>query len=462
MTDRYDESFQRPDADRETVLVPAQPPTAEAADEGAAPMSPAFSALPFPAPDPSSKVSGPPAPAHGLDPVAPSTYSAGAPTLGAYEQLVDPWTASQARTVEPARRLGAGKVIAIAVASGLLAGAVGGVGAYTVAENRAGLTSPGTVLPQSDANLSAPAAGSIAAVAKAVTPTVVQIEERDGRGGGGTGSGFVLRSDGYILTNNHVVAGAANGGTLNVRFPDGRSAAAKIVGRDTSYDLAVLKVDATGLTVSTLGNSDSVQVGDTAIAIGSPLGLASTVTSGIISALNRPVTAGGSGDNSFINAIQTDAAINPGNSGGPLVDAKGRVVGVNSAIASLPQSSTSAQSGSIGLGFAIPINQAKRVAEEIISTGKSTHPVIGVQVDLTYTGAGASLRSITPGGPAEAAGLKAGDVILSVDGRSVADSTELIVAIRSHAPGETVTLGVKDGAGSRDVKLTLGSDTSPG
>jgi putative serine protease PepD len=333
-----------------------------------------------------------------------------------------------------------------------------------VAENRAGagLTSPGTVLPQSDANLSAPAAGSIAAVAKAVTPTVVQIEERDGRGGGGTGTGFVLRGDGYILTNNHVVAGAANSGTLNVRFPDGRSAVAKIVGRDTSYDLAVLKVDATGLTVSTLGNSDSVQVGDTAIAIGSPLGLASTVTSGIISALNRPVTAGGSGDNSFINAIQTDAAINPGNSGGPLVDAQGRVIGVNSAIASLGQSSTSAQSGSIGLGFAIPINQAKRVAEEIISTGKSTHPVIGVQVDLTYTGSGASLRSITPGGPAEAAGLKAGDVILSVDGRSVADSTELIVAIRSHAPGETVTLGVKDGTGSRDVKLTLGSDTSPG
>ena len=459
MTDPHDETFRGPESDRETVLVPAEPPTRS--ESGVSrPASP----VAFPAPDPSSKVSGPPAPVHGLDPVEPPQPAFQAPYLGSYEQLTDPWTASvDARSTEPRRRLGAGKVIAIAVASGLLAGAVGGVGAYTVAENRSGgLTSPGTVLPQSAAALSPPAAGSIAAVAKAVTPTVVQIEERDGQGGGGTGSGFVLRGDGYILTNNHVVAGAASGGALTVRFPDGRSASAKLVGRAPSYDLAVLKVDATGLTVSTLGNSDSVQVGDTAIAIGSPLGLASTVTSGIISALNRPVTAGGSGDNSFINAIQTDAAINPGNSGGPLVDAQGRVVGVNSAIASLGQSSTTAQSGSIGLGFAIPINQAKRVAEEIISTGKSTHPVIGVQVDLTYNGPGASLRSITSGGPAEAAGLKAGDVILSVDGRSVADSTELIVAIRSHAPGETVTLGVKEGTGTRDVKLTLGSDTSPG
>ncbi len=460
MTDQRDEAFRRPDEDahREAVMVPAQPPTVSETAVGGG-----YSAgASFPAPDPASKVEGAPAPVHGLEPLATATHAFESPYVATYEQIVDPWTAA-ATSAEPPRRMGAGAIVAIAVASGLLAGAGGGVGAYTVAEVRSGsgLTSPGTVLPQSDANLSAPADGSIAAVARAVKPTVVQIEERDGQGGGGTGSGFVLRADGYILTNNHVVAGAASAGTLTVRFPDGRSASATIVGRDTSYDLAVLKVDATGLTVATLGNSDGVQVGDTAIAIGSPLGLASTVTSGIISALNRPVTAGGSGDNSFINAIQTDAAINPGNSGGPLVDSRGRVIGINSAIASTQQSSTSGQSGSIGLGFAIPINQAKRVAEEIISTGKSTHPVIGVQVDLTYNGPGASLRTVTSGGPAEAAGLKAGDVILSVDGRSVADSTELIVAIRSHAPSETVTLGVKDGTGSRDVKLTLGSDTSP-
>jgi putative serine protease PepD len=299
-------------------------------------------------------------------------------------------------------------------------------------------------------------------VAAAVLPTVVQIEERGSSGTGGTGSGFVIREDGYILTNNHVVEGAADGGSLTVTFQDGTTKPATIVGRDSSYDLAVVKVDATGLPTSTLGNSDGVVVGDTAIAIGSPLGLDGTVTSGIISSLNRPVTAGGSGESSFINAIQTDAAINPGNSGGPLVDAEGKVIGVNSAIASLGETTTGTQSGSIGLGFAIPVNQAKRVSEEIISTGKSTHPVIGVQVNVRYTGVGAEIAEVTPGGPSADAGLKAGDVILSVEGRQVADSTELIVAIRTYAPGDTITLGIKDGSGTRDVEVTLGADSTTG
>jgi putative serine protease PepD len=371
--------------------------------------------------------------------------------------------ADGAEALERPRRGGAGRVVAVAVVAGLLAGAVGGIGAYVVADRRASssLTSPGTVLPQSSADLSARPNGSIAQVAAAVLPTVVQIEERNGQEGG-TGSGFVLRSDGYILTNNHVVAGAASGGTLTVTFQDGTTKAAKIVGRDSSYDLAVIKVDASGLTASSLGNSDGVVVGDTAIAIGSPLGLEGTVTSGIISSLNRPVTAGGSGESSFINAIQTDAAINPGNSGGPLVDAVGQVIGVNSAIASLGQTSTGAQSGSIGLGFAIPINQAKRVAEEIISTGKSSHPVIGVSVDLTYAGPGAQVKTVTAGGPSDKAGIKVGDVILKVDGRPVADATEMIVAIRSHTPGETITLTIKDGSGTRDVQVTLGADTRTG
>jgi putative serine protease PepD len=361
------------------------------------------------------------------------------------------------------RGAGTGRIVALAVVAGLLAGAVGGVGAYVVADQRASstLTSPGTVLPQSSADLSSRPGGSIAAVAAAVLPTVVQIEERDGTSGG-TGSGFVLRSDGYILTNNHVVSGAASGGTLTVTFQDGTTKAAKIVGRDTSYDLAVVKVDATGLTASSLGNSDGVVVGDTAIAIGSPLGLEGTVTSGIISSLNRPVTAGGSGDNSYINAIQTDAAINPGNSGGPLVDALGKVIGVNSAIASLSRSTTDQQSGSIGLGFAIPINQAKRVAEEIISTGKSSHPVIGVSVDLTYSGPGAQVKTVTPGGPSAKAGIAVGDVIVKVDGRTVADATEMVVAIRTHAPGDTITLTLKDGSGTREVEVTLASDSGTG
>jgi putative serine protease PepD len=390
-------------------------------------------------------------------------YEYGPPALAAPEAVpISPEEQPSGPVGAAPRRTGPGRVVALAVVCGLLAGALGGVGAYLVADRvrTSSLTSPGTTLPQSGADLSARPDGSIAAVAAAVLPTVVQIEERTSSGGG-TGSGFVLRSDGYILTNNHVVAGAVGGGTLTVRFQDGTTKPAKIVGRDTSYDLAVVKVDATGLTASTLGNSDGVVVGDTAIAIGSPLGLEGTVTSGIISSLNRPVTAGGSGESSFINAIQTDAAINPGNSGGPLVDARGRVIGVNSAIASLGQSA-GGQSGSIGLGFAIPINQAKRVAEEIISTGKSSHPVIGVSVDLTYPGPGAQVKTVTPGGPSDQAGIKAGDVILKVNGRTVADATEMIVAIRSYTPGETITLTLKDGAGTRDVQVTLGSDSSSG
>ncbi|MFN8157348.1 MAG: trypsin-like peptidase domain-containing protein [Candidatus Nanopelagicales bacterium] len=391
--------------------------------------------------------------------------TAGEPPSEAPTEAPDPWSAADSPT-EPAApgtaRRGTGRIVAIAVAAGLLAGALGGVGAFTVLERRSqtDLTSPGTVLPQSSADLSSRPAGSVAAVAAAVLPTVVQIEE-SGTSGSGTGSGFVLREDGYVLTNNHVVAGAADGGSITVTFQDGRALPARIVGRDASYDLAVLKVDATGLKTATLGNSDGLVVGDSVIAIGSPLGLEGTVTTGIISSLNRPVTAGGSGESSYINAIQTDAAINPGNSGGPLVDADGKVIGVNSAIASLG-SQSGGQSGSIGLGFAIPVNQAKRVAEEIISTGKSTHPIMGVSVDLTYAGPGAQIKAVVAGGPAEAAGLKAGDVILAIDGRKVSDSTELIVAIRTHAPGDTVTVEVQDGAGSRDVRVTLAADSSTG
>ena len=411
----------------------------------------------FPAPDATARVDGPPAP--GTPPVdfVPPVATAPVPPLWEGEPYAAP----------KARRGGAGKLVAIAVASGLVAGAVGGVGAYTIAENRsqtsssATTTPGGSVLPQTDADLSARPSGSIASVAAAALPTVVQIEET-GPQGSGTGSGFVIRSDGYILTNNHVVAEAADGGSLTVRFQDGTTKAAKIVGRDTAYDLAVVKVDATGLTTATLGNSDGIVVGDTTIAVGSPLGLEGTVTAGIVSALNRPVTTGGSGDSSFINAIQTDAAINPGNSGGPLLDAEGKVIGVNSAIASLGASDSSGQSGSIGLGFAIPINQAKRVAEEIINTGTSTHPIIGVEVDSTYQGDGARVGGLTTGGPADKAGIKTGDVIVAVDGRAVSDATELIVAIRTHVPGETITVTVKDASGTHDVKVTLVADTSAG
>jgi putative serine protease PepD len=337
---------------------------------------------------------------------------------------------------------------------------VGGSGGYLLANRiQAGsLLSPGTTLPQSTASLSNRPSDSIAAVAAAVTPSVVSISVTTSQGGG-TGSGVILRQDGYILTNNHVVEAAAGGaGQIQVNFSDGAARPAKIVGRDSSYDLAVIKVSATGLPAATLGNSDDVVVGDEAIAIGSPLGLQGTVTSGIISALNRAVTTGGSGDSSFINAIQTDAAINPGNSGGPLVDAQGKVIGINSAIATLGQGSSTSQSGSIGLGFAIPINQAKRIAEELISTGRSTHPVIGVTIDPNYSGPGVRIASVTAGGPADKAGIKAGAVILSVDGRTVSAPTELVVAIRAKNPGETVTLTLQSGSSTRDVQVVLAAD----
>jgi putative serine protease PepD len=210
------------------------------------------------------------------------------------------------------------------------------------------------------------------------------------------------------------------------------------------------------LPVSTLGRSADVQVGDTAIAIGSPLGLQGTVTSGIVSALDRPVTAGGRGATSFINAIQTDAAINPGNSGGPLVDGAGRVIGVNSAIASLG-GGAGGQAGSIGLGFAIPIDTAQRIADELIATGSSSTPIIGAQIDSATEGEGARIAEVTAGGPAAEAGLRSGDVITELDGRVISDYTELVVAIRDKAVGDEVVLTVQRGAGTEQVTVTLGA-----
>jgi putative serine protease PepD len=211
------------------------------------------------------------------------------------------------------------------------------------------------------------------------------------------------------------------------------------------------------LPVSRLGNSDDVVVGDLSIAIGSPLGLSGTVTSGIISALNRPVSAGGESEASFINAIQTDAAINPGNSGGPLINSRGQVVGINSAIATLGSSSLGGQTGSIGLGFAIPINQAKRVATELMATGTSTHPVIGVLLDVSYQGVGALIQEIVVGGPASKSSLKVGDIVTAIDGQPIKNGEELIVRIRSRVAGDRVSLRRQVGS---DVSIVLGSQTT--
>jgi putative serine protease PepD len=352
-----------------------------------------------------------------------------------------------------------GRVIGVSLIVALIAGLLGGVGGYLLARvaDDATVTDSGIDLGTPTSGVTSRPPESIAGIAAAVSPSVVSIEVSSSSGGS-TGSGFVIDSSGYLLTNNHVVASAANGGSIEVSFADGTQEPAEIVGRSASYDLAVLKVDRDGLPEATLGDSDAVVVGDPVVAIGSPLGLEGTVTSGIISAKDRPVTAGGGDgtDRSFISALQTDAAINPGNSGGPLVDSAGAVVGINSAIATLGGSGSTA-SGSIGLGFSIPINQARRVAEDLIRTGTASFPVIGATVDGAYQGNGARVSELTPGGPAASAGLRAGDVIVAADGQSINGSDDLIVYIRSQNPDDVVTFEVQRGGQTQEIPVTLGS-----
>ncbi len=298
------------------------------------------------------------------------------------------------------------------------------------------------------------------AISSLVTPSVVSIAVTTSSGGG-TGSGWVYKSNAtstFIVTNNHVIESGASSGTIKVELTNGDQYTAKIVGRDPGYDIAVLQIQIGNLPAVTLGDSSKVSVGDPVLAIGSPLGLASTVTSGIISALNRPVSTGTADAQSYVNAIQTDAAINPGNSGGALIDAQGRIIGVNSAIATL---SSGSASGSIGLGFSIPINEAKRVIDEIISTGKSTRPVLGVYFDPTYTGGGAKIARLSANEGAEKAGIPVGSIIRSIDGIKIPDTDTAIVRIRSYIPGTVVTVVVElPTGGNKTFKVTLGSAPS--
>ncbi|GJF19468.1 trypsin-like peptidase domain-containing protein [Streptomyces sp. HO565] len=351
----------------------------------------------------------------------------------------------------------------------LVSGGVGGaVGAYL--ERHGGM---GTVeLPQAGKEPADRAPDSVAGIAARALPSVVTLHV-SGSDAAGTGTGFVLDGSGHILTNNHVVEPAGNGGEITVTFNSGDTAEATVVGRDSGYDLAVVKVKGVdGLTPMPLGNSDNVRVGDPVVAIGAPFDLAGTVTSGIISAKERPITAGGEesdgSDVSYVDALQTDAPINPGNSGGPLLDAQGRAIGINSAIRSADSGaaeSDGGQAGSIGLGFAIPINQGKRVAEELINTGRATHPVIGITLDMGYTGDGARVGTrgsdggppVTAGGPGADAGLEAGDVITEVDGRRVHSGEELIVKTRAHRPGDRLELTVERQGRETNVSLVLGS-----
>lgn len=297
-------------------------------------------------------------------------------------------------------------------------------------------------------------------IASLVSPTVVSIRVT-ASDGGGNGSGSIYKSNSsasYVITNNHVVESAATNGAINVELLNGDLHKATIVGRDANYDIAVLKINIGNLPEISIGDSSKVSIGDPVLAIGSPLGLANTVTSGIVSSLNRPVTTGSTGAESYVNAIQTDAAINPGNSGGALVDSQGRIIGVNSAIATLSSGGTS---GNIGLGFSIPINEAKRIIDEIIATGKSTRPVLGVFFDPTYTGIGAKISRLSAGEAAEKAGIPVGSVIIAINGVKTPDTESAIVRIRSLIPGgsATVTVTLPNG-GEKSYKLTLGSTPS--
>ncbi|MGX1881083.1 trypsin-like peptidase domain-containing protein [Streptomyces sp. NPDC055287] len=388
----------------------------------------------------------------------------------------DPWGAPQQPLTHPGDPAGGGRpgkgrrgtTLVGALLIALVAGGVGGgVGAYV--ERNGGVSR--VELPQAqqvDGKGRAP--DSVAGIAASALPSVVTLHV-SGAGEQGTGTGFVLDAKGHILTNDHVVEPAGADGTINITFSGGQTAKAKLVGKDSGYDLAVVRVlGVDGLKPLPLGNSENVQVGDPVVAIGAPFDLQNTVTSGIISAKERPITAGGEkgdgSDVSYVNALQTDAPINPGNSGGPLVDAQAHVIGINSAIRAADNSAglEGSQGGSIGLGFAIPINQGKRVAEELINTGKATHPVIGVTLDMKYAGDGARVGtkgadgpSVTPGGPGARAGIRPRDIITEVNGQKVHNGQELIVKIRAHRPGDRLELTVVRAGKERTVPVTLGS-----
>ncbi|MFD5682400.1 S1C family serine protease [Streptomyces bacillaris] len=365
---------------------------------------------------------------------------------------------------------GAGGLIAAVAVAALVAGGIGGaLGFWAADRNDNGSSGSSTTVSASDSprDLKRPA-GTVAGVAAKALPSVVTIDAQGGDGEGGTGTGFVYDKEGHILTNNHVVASAAESGELSATFSDGKKYAAEVVGRAQGYDVAVLKLKnpPAGLTPLPLGNSESVAVGDSTIAIGAPFGLSNTVTTGIISAKNRPVASGdgSSSKNSYMSALQTDASINPGNSGGPLLDATGAVIGINSAIQSTGGGLGQSQAGSIGLGFAIPINQAKNVAEQLIKTGKPVYPVIGATVSMEEKTGGAAISpegaagtpSVTPNGPAAKAGLKPGDVITKFNDTVIDSGPTLIGEIWTRKPGEKVTLTYERDGKTSTAEVTLG------
>ncbi|UBQ03411.1 S1C family serine protease [Curtobacterium sp. TXMA1] len=392
-------------------------------------------------------------------------------------------------------RNGRNKLVLPIVAGLVLAGLVGGGAGWAAGASQTGTTVIGSGSSQSGGNLTVNDynnATVVTAVAAQATPSVVTINVSSGSAGG-TGSGVFFTKDGYIVTNTHVVTldGDSSNGTITVTTSDGRIYPAKLVGTDPTVDLAVIKIDATGTKPISFADSSDLNVGDTAVAIGAPLGLSNTVTDGIVSTLNRSIQVassapnqggdsneGGNGDSPFefpgnggsststtvsLPVIQTDASINPGNSGGALLDSKGKLIGINVAIASAGSSQSSdAQSGSIGVGFAIPSNLVERVANEIRENGSATHGLLGATVgdaseDANATQTGALIKSVSSGGAAADAGLQKGDVVTKIGSASVADATDLTAQVRFFAGGAKTTITyIRDGQ-TREADVTLGT-----
>ena len=362
----------------------------------------------------------------------------------------------QAQQVKEKRTIGLLPAAALIVVAAIASGAITGIYATrfapsantsSVAESLKEPASRGK--PQAEA-------GTVQAVAEAVQPAVVSIRLLT-EDNAISGSGSIISQDGYVLTNNHVVEGAADGrAEMTVTLQDGSTHRAKFIAGDSNTDVAVIKVeDVSNMPTITIGNSDDLAVGQNVVAIGAPLGLEQTVTTGIVSALNRPVRAGEGGEATIIDAIQTDAAINPGNSGGPLVNMNGELIGMNSVIASTNNGSEEA--GSIGLGFAIPANFARRTADQLIKDGKASYPLIGVSLDQRFRESGAKIAEVSKDGPGDKAGLKKGEVVIAINDRVIKNANGLIAAVRSSDFGAKIKLKVVDekGENPREVEVTL-------
>jgi putative serine protease PepD len=418
-------------------------------------------------------------------PSAPSSDPAHTAWAPEHTSVIPPFfgNATEDPDSQTSRRRGRAATAGLLAAALLLGGAGGVAGAVgydqlsddTGAPGSAPLTSSSTLNTTtsdtagssgSSADASSAPEGSPEAVAAAVLPSVVKINVV-GQTGAGSGSGVILTADGEILTNNHVVDVAANGGRITVNFDDGSTAEAEIVGTDPVTDLAVIKAeDVSGLVAARLGDSNDLDVGQGVVAIGSPFGLEATVTSGIVSSLNRPVSVPGEGaERTTYPAIQTDAAINPGNSGGPLVDLNGEVVGINSSIRSVA-SGLSGEAGSIGLGFAIPISKVLPVVEQLRAGETPTHALLGVEVATEQSDnglrLGAGIQSVQPGSAADEAGLEPGDVVTKVDDETITSVESLVATIRGYRPGDTVTLTIDRDGETETLRATLDSDAESG